>query len=434
MSRILLLLSILLSSLNIAGKNTVVADALSRMPLPNASVFDRHGKTIGICNPAGEIPYTRPVDYPVTIRHIGFTEKILQESGADTIFMQENTIQLPEVIVESGRHKVMHMLAYVREYSTLSTYTDTVSLFREKMVDYMLPPDITSRFKGWRKPRILSAKSYYRFTDDEGLDSVSDRCGHHFSWTDWIGIMPEIPLPEKLHRPDIAADTLHGRYTPAEIWMKKHSKVNVDINVIADKAARKWVPALSSFLMGDIDFERFNIRANYTNVAGTTVSPADLSSYSFNIESNGRGRGMFMFNRSDQPLYVTTYAEIYIIEKEYITLQEAKKWERFAPAPDEIDIYEPSEAPPLDSAILTLIDRVNSIDRDDIRLAVAPDHRLGREKIKLNAGQQILKRLKGIFGIDYVNAKRKWKHQWNDFRRERMRHNGGNPPEQQPEG
>ena len=216
--------------------------------------------------------------------------------------------------------------------------------------------------------------------------------------------------------------------------MKKHSKVNVDINVIADKAARKWVPALSSFLMGDIDFERFNIRANYTNVAGTTVSPADLSSYSFNIESNGRGRGMFMFNRSDQPLYVTTYAEIYIIEKEYITLQEAKKWERFAPAPDEIGIYEPSEAPPLDSAILTLIDRVNSIDRDDIRLAVAPDHRLGREKIKLNAGQQILKRLKGIFGIDYVNAKRKWKHQWNDFRRERMRHNDGNPPEQQPEG
>ncbi len=140
MSRILLLLSILLSSLNIAGKNTVVADALSRMPLPNASVFDRHGKTIGICNAAGEIPYTRPTDYPVTIRHIGFTEKILQKPGADTIFMQENTIQLPEVIVESGRHKVMHMLAYVREYSTLSTYTDTVSLFREKMVDYMLPP------------------------------------------------------------------------------------------------------------------------------------------------------------------------------------------------------------------------------------------------------------------------------------------------------
>ena len=81
-------------------------------------------------------------------------------------------------------------------------------------------------------------------------------------------------------------------------------------------------------------------------------------------------------NRSTSP-HTPKYISL---KKEYITLQEGKKWERFAPAPDEIGIYEPSEAPPLDSAILTLIDRVNSIDRDDIRLAVAPDHRLGREK------------------------------------------------------
>ena len=74
MSRILLLLSILLSSLNIAGKNTVVADALSRMPLPNASVFDRHGETIGICNAAGRDTIYPSTDYPVAIRHIGFTE------------------------------------------------------------------------------------------------------------------------------------------------------------------------------------------------------------------------------------------------------------------------------------------------------------------------------------------------------------------------
>ena len=49
-------------------------------------------RPIGICNAAGEIPYTRPTDYPVTIRHIGLQRKILQKPGADTIFMQENTI------------------------------------------------------------------------------------------------------------------------------------------------------------------------------------------------------------------------------------------------------------------------------------------------------------------------------------------------------
>ena len=232
------------------------------------------------------------------------------------------------------------MLAYVREYSTLSTYTDTVSLFSVKKWSITCCPDITSRFKGGANHEYLG-KILLPIYRRRGLDSVSDRCGHHFSWTDWLGIMPEIPLPEKLHKPDIAADTVHGRYTPAEIWMKKHSKVNVDINVIADKAARKWVPALSSFLWGDIDFERFNIRANYTNVAGTTVSPPTFhhirstsSQTAADVEclcSTG------LTNRSTSP-----HTPKYISLKEYITLQEAKKWERFAPAPDEIGIYEPS--------------------------------------------------------------------------------------------
>ena len=88
--------------------------------------------------------------------------------------------ELPEMVVESGKRRVLHMLAYVREYSTLSSYGDTVLLFREKMVDYMFVPDKKMRFKGWTIPRILKTKSYYRFTDGQGLDSVSDYCGRYF--------------------------------------------------------------------------------------------------------------------------------------------------------------------------------------------------------------------------------------------------------------
>lgn len=71
------------------------------------------------------------------------------------------------------------MLAYVREYSTLSTYSDTVTLFREKMVDFMIVPDRKMKFRGWTSPRLLTSRSYYRFTDGEGLDSVSDRFNNH---------------------------------------------------------------------------------------------------------------------------------------------------------------------------------------------------------------------------------------------------------------
>ena len=40
-------------------------------------------------------------------------------------------------------------------------------------------------------PRILTCKSYYRFTNRNGLDSVSSASHHHFSWSDWIGLASE---------------------------------------------------------------------------------------------------------------------------------------------------------------------------------------------------------------------------------------------------
>ncbi len=87
--------------------------------------------------------------------------------------------ELSEVLVLSKKHKLLHMLAYVREYSILTTYTDTVFLFREKMVDYMLPVS-GAKFKGWSRPRVLTSRSYYQFKDSRGLDSVSDVSNHHF--------------------------------------------------------------------------------------------------------------------------------------------------------------------------------------------------------------------------------------------------------------
>lgn len=71
---------------------------------------------------------------------------VLESEVSDTVFLRESKAQLSEIVVESRRHKVLHMLAYVREYSTMTSYTDTVFLFREKMVDYMLTPDGSVKF------------------------------------------------------------------------------------------------------------------------------------------------------------------------------------------------------------------------------------------------------------------------------------------------
>lgn len=398
---------------------TVVADAATKRPLPGASVFDCRGKGVGVSNSAGHIPYISPQSYPVTVRYLGYRQSAITSADVDTVFLNEIYTELPEVVVESRQSKVMHILAYVREYSTLYTYSDTVFLFREKMVDYMITPDKRMRFKGWDMPRVLKSKSYYRFTDAAGLDSVSDACRHHFSWSDWMGLVPPPQLPPSLKGNAASSDTVYGKYSPAEVWSRRDERVTIDVDVLADTCSRKWVPNLSTFFRNGLDFERFRVNYNYDNVTADSLSMVDLKGYSFNIESNGRGHEMFRFNSVYEPFFVSTYGEVYILDKEFITVKEAKKWQRRIASSD-YDILEPADAPPLTPDICALIDRVNLIDSEEVRLALEPDHRLGsgRGVVKQNFGDRALMLLKQFTGISRIRSQRKLKSDWREFRQE----------------
>ena len=246
--------------------------------------------------------------------------------GFDVSSKEKSITELPEVVVVSNKHKVLHILAYVREYSSLTTYSDTIFLFREKMVDYMIPTR-KSKFKGWLKPRVITSRSYFHFKDNNGLDSVSDICNHHFSWSDWIGILPSITVPHKLTTIKSGTDTIRGRYSPTEIWKRNKDEYTLKINVLADTSSRKWVQNLSNFFKNDLNFERFMLIYSFDNVINNLISPQELTGYSLNIESEGRGHNMFRFNRLDEPFFVSTSADVYILDKELITTKEARNWE-----------------------------------------------------------------------------------------------------------
>ena len=405
----------------------VVADSITRTPLVNASVFNCEGVFIGNTREKGLIRCANEADYPLTVRYLGYYDEAIPLEAPDTVFLKANVAELPEIVVETKRQQMLHILAYVREYSTLSNYTDTVTMFREKMVDFMLPKDDDAKYQGWRNPRVLNVRSYYRFTNANGLDSVSDRCNHHFSWSDWIGMMPNVRVPSGLAQLEQGIDTVRGKYGASEIWMRNGDRTMVDIDVLADANGRKWVPNLSSFFRNDdIDFERFHMRLNYGTAMGDDVGPLDLAGYSFNIESRGRGRTMFMFNRSDEPFFVTTYTEAYILDKEFITVKEAKKWESRKFDEDEIEIFEPLEASELQSSTLALIDRVNNIDQVQIRIAQTPDHRLmSRHVSKKNfkVGYRALSLLKQMTGISQIKSNKNFKENWKKFKKEQQARN-----------
>lgn len=421
-------LSLLFSiiSMELWASEVIVVDSATNVALPNASIYDKDGTPVGLSNSKGVIPKIARSRYPITVRYLGFNDKSVMYGSNDTVFLSESVSELPEMIVESSRHRVLHILAYVREYSTLSTYTDTIFLFREKMVDYMLPSDNKVKFDGWSSPRVLTCKSYYRFTNNNGLDSVSDTSQHHFTWSDWIAIPPEVSMPMRIKSSRISADTLFGKYNPTEIWRRNNDRIRIDIDVLADTISRKWVPKLAYFFRRGLDYNKFKVSFNYDNIEGNSLSGFDLDGYSFSIESKGRGREMFRFNKINEPFFVSTNAEVYILDKEHITVKEAKKWEKRDFDVDEIGIYEPMDAPQLSAAILDLVERVDLLDKHKIRLDFIPDHRLmgsnsGRRNLRI--GRRALLLLKQATGITFFKSHKNFNNNWAKFRKEQIRKN-----------
>lgn len=333
--------------------------------------------------------------------------------------------ELPEVVVETSKHNVLHMLAYVREYSTLTTYTDTIFMFREKMVDFMLPQDRKSKFKGWKNPRMLKCTSYYRFSNNEGLDSVSNVCDHHFSWSDWVGVPNTLGLRKQMLDVSFGTDTVKGKYSPSEIWSRDGDRISVAVNVLSDTLERRWIPHMDTFFKRDIDFDKFKIRFDYDNVLGYYLMPSDLTGYAYEIESNGRGRIMFRFNRPYEPYYVTTGAEVYILDREFITTKEARKWEDHKFDKDEIEIVQPTWAPAIPSEVQNLIARVDNIDTKGIRLMQNPDKKLGSGKTKaelrknFQLGNRMLLMLKQLTGITAIKSRKKQKENWKNYIRKK---------------
>lgn len=419
--KIILIIAIVLAGISaeLKARNIVVADSASRVPLPAASIYDRKGKALGVSTRSGVLPAISIESFPITIRYIGFEEKIVSKPSCDTVFMVEDVSELPEFVVEARDKKMLHILAFVRELSTLTTYTDTVLLFREKMVDYMLRAHENVKYKGWSTPRVLSSRSFYRFTNQDGLDSVSDRSNHHFSWSDWVGIPQEKSVPAGLITLESGNDTIYGKYSPAEIWTKTPDNIAVEVNVLADTLSRRWVPNLSVFFKRNIDFEKFKVKYEFINVGEDTLRPINLTACNLDIESNGRGHEMFRFNHRDEPFFVCTQADIYILDREFITISAAKKWEKKNFAEEEIDIYEPAEIQPLPASIRELIARVENQDHDSVRLNFTPDHRLGSfsdPQRNFRIGRRALLLLKQVVGIEAIQSHRNSTKQWRETR------------------
>lgn len=88
---------------------------------------------------------------------------------------------------------------------------------------------------------------------------------------------------------------------------------------------------------------------------------------------------MFGFMRHDEPFFVTTYTEVYIIDQEYLTVADAKRWERY-----NLKGFDPALpyglVPEVSEHTARLMARVGGIDHDARRARIKADPRIGYRK------------------------------------------------------
>lgn len=287
----------------------------------------------------------------------------------------DHTYELPEVTVKSKNHKYLHILGYLREYSSLFNSTDTVFLYREKIVDFLLPTSKTGKSRGWTAPRLLASRSYFQFTDSDGLDSVSDYFSTHFSLSDWIGLPGNFSLPVKLRDAESVNDTVMGRYRPVMIWQKTEENVSFIIDVMAAQAPPVRIPGLSSLMSRNPDCDNLLINYKFENVYYDTIIASNFSGMTFHVGPCGKGDSMRRIFHTEEPSYAETYAELYIAGREYMTESEARRCTKKPPQKDQLSFTPPPEAPELHAYIRRLISRVEAIDHADIRRKEKPDER-----------------------------------------------------------
>lgn len=370
-----LIISLLAMQGALGAGATVFVDSATGKPLAKASVLDRNGTVAGICSDRGELPYISPDAYPVTIQYMGYEPVTLVRPREGTVKMIETPYDLAEVEFVARKPEVLQIQGYLREYSTLTTSAGDVMLFREKAVDFMVPSNEVKSFKGWLYPRVLSSRSYYHFTDSEGLDSVSNTFSQHFSWSDWVGIFKERELPDLLKNRTSVTDTVMGKYTPSQIWNRNGQRVALDIDMLARKENLSWAPRIASFIAEGNDFTRFTMKYQFDDVTAGNLSADNISLISYNIESSRSGRDMHRLSARETPLYVSTYAELYITDRRYISVADARRAEKNPPLDEFARLTAPDNAPALPPSTVNLIRRVDSIDHDSRRREAEADHR-----------------------------------------------------------
>lgn len=357
---IIALVSVLLGAFQANAFRLV--DAETKAPLPLASITDRAGNVVGMTDKSGVIPELQQDRYPITFNYMGYASlQILKPVEADVKMISQD-YELPEIVVIPGSRPLLHLTGYMREITSVLSSSDSVSLFKESVVDFLVPVEKT-KVKGWSKARELASKTYVRISNSSGLDSVSSNHEYEFMlWGNRKSLIPSgAKIPAKIKEADVACDTIMGKYYPKIIWWKNGEITRWYGDALANEENHTTSPWALKLLGLTTDVTEISENYVFDTPDGDVIRPMDLRQVSVTIDMLAKGKLFKKALESSSAVNVRTYMELYLTEREFLSEEEGKELKKEVPVIEPSGILAPANANPLHPAIIRTVERVNSL-------------------------------------------------------------------------
>ncbi|MCH5230021.1 MAG: hypothetical protein J1F12_08535 [Muribaculaceae bacterium] len=343
----LLIFVLLIASFFTLKAEIKVTDAKTGQPLPKASIFDKNGVFIAVTNDEGIVPQNVAASsFPINIRYVGYVPLKLLSPDIEIVTMEETSYTLPEVVVDDVSRNILYLQAYVREYATAENSKDTLAIFKEQLVDYAIPVG-KAKFKGWKKPRVLSQQEYeYKKIEkkDISIDTLLLNEGGKMRSTNF-NITQKFKLPESILSGDSTEYVKYGKHYPEEKWNVRGNYYIYENDKLADYKDHNFQPGILKILGMTMAQTMCDYKYIFEKEGKKGANVENLVAASENFDLIMKGKTFKKATEQDEDTKLAFFTEMYVIDRAYLTADEAKELKKDAPVVEITNFQVPSGIP-----------------------------------------------------------------------------------------
>lgn len=358
--RLLVAVSLLLLISMVARAEILkVVDAEDSTPLKAATVSSKSGVIIGLTDDNGEIKISNQSDYPVRISYLGYKPANYTGGGQGVIKMVSTVYDLKEVVVDPKDRPVERIVCYMREYISASTDMDTTLYFNEYMADFFIVKGKVKGVKTQNKPRLLSSRRYAKISNREVGDSIykPDNVDPAMAWAQIVSLPEDSFDPVAVIGENKTYGSVNGKY-----WLKEQIRINPatvmrTVNMLADYKDHSISPLIFKMLGFTLDITECTGTWLYKKGENGVCYPDDLLMGVANLKVLGRGKWIKKAFKADDAVDIYASYEVYPVEVEYLSAQEAK--EVMKERPTDVKITVSPNALPLPEGVRRVVDIID---------------------------------------------------------------------------